>query len=673
MSYTVLARRYRSSTFDDLVGQDHIAQTLKKAIESDRLAHAYLFCGTRGTGKTSTARILAKCLNCQSSKKPVTEPCGKCDSCQSIARGEDIDVIEIDAASNTGVDNVRDVIISSAYNSPARSRFKIFIIDEVHMLSKSAFNALLKTLEEPPSHVKFILATTEPEKVLPTILSRCQRYDFRNIGTREIADHLKSICKTEKIAADDDALLLIAKAGAGSMRDALSLLDRLLSVGEKKLTVEMIEQLLGLPKSQLIFDLAAAIGGGDTKGALSQTDSIITGGLSVDSLVASLIDHLRNLLILRTCGPDSKLVEVPGLSLKELTKQAEQFDPGALSQDIVILEELRRHVRQSQAGRALLDATLVRMSLADQFASISDLLSRAGGNGAPAPTAAQKKKPGEVTASSPSSGTPGEGRGGGSSPPEFSNVKARTNPLPNPPPDYRGRGQEAPPPLAASQTESPDQPSGSSEDDEDDEDDALPAVGKVWESDGPKVSLATLMAQHTATAATSSPNSEPSNVEPVATADLPAKWQALLAAIAQHGPALTGLLTHGQLVAIDEGRAVIRYSKQHETFVKMLERNGKKDLLRDTLSQVLEQAVGVRFEVAEGEAPVATPTVAPVQTQTAVRRSPVPAAVAQPVVQEVASNTIRITDEIRGKLYESEPLIRALVDQLGANIIKLEE
>src|SRR5213082_791811 len=258
MSYTVLARRYRSRTFDEVIGQEHVAQTLKRAIESGRIAHAYLFCGTRGTGKTSMARILAKALNCASVDKPTNEPCGKCDSCLAIARGDDIDVIEIDAASNTGVDNIREVIENAQYR-PARSRFKVYIIDEVHMLSKSAFNALLKTLEEPPSHVKFILATTEPEKVLPTILSRCQRYDFRNIPTREIAKHLRDICGQEKIEADDDALLLVAKAGAGSMRDSLSLLDRLLSIGEKHVTVELVEQLLGLPKSQLIFDLAAAI------------------------------------------------------------------------------------------------------------------------------------------------------------------------------------------------------------------------------------------------------------------------------------------------------------------------------------------------------------------------------------------------------------------------------
>ena len=184
MSYTVLARKYRSANFDELVGQDHIAKTLKKAIETGRIAHAYLFCGTRGTGKTSMARILAKALNCQKSDGPTPDPCGKCDSCLAIARGEDIDVIEIDAASNTGVDNVREIIENAQYR-PARSRFKVYIIDEVHMLSKSAFNALLKTLEEPPSHVKFILATTEPEKVLPTILSRCQRFDFRNISFKQ--------------------------------------------------------------------------------------------------------------------------------------------------------------------------------------------------------------------------------------------------------------------------------------------------------------------------------------------------------------------------------------------------------------------------------------------------------------------------------------------------------
>ncbi|MBV8782468.1 MAG: DNA polymerase III subunit gamma/tau, partial [Phycisphaerae bacterium] len=299
-----------------------------------------------------------------------------------------------DAASNTGVDNVRDIIENSRYR-PARSRFKVYIIDEVHMLSKSAFNALLKTLEEPPSHVKFILATTEPEKVLPTILSRCQRYDFRNIPTREIAAHLREICKAEKIKADEDALLLVARAGAGSMRDSLSLLDRLLSVGEDHLTSDAIEQLLGMPKAQLIVNLAQAIGESDVKGVLSQLETIIQSGLSADTLIASLVDHLRNLLILRACGPDEQLIDFTGVPTEQLQAQAKRFEPATLSQDIAILEELRRNLRTTQAGRALLDATMVRLALADQFVAVDEMLERVAKSPAPAATApslsAQKK------------------------------------------------------------------------------------------------------------------------------------------------------------------------------------------------------------------------------------------------------------------------------------------
>src|SRR5438046_7978640 len=313
-----------------------------------------------------------------------------------------MDVIEIDAASNTQVDKTREVILDHSQYRPARSRFKIYIIDEVHMLSKQSFNALLKTLEEPPEHVKFILATTEPEKILPTIISRCQRYDFRNIPSREIAGHLKEILKKEKIKADEEAVMLIAKAGAGSMRDALSLLDRLLSVGEKQLTVETIEQYLGLPRSQAIFDLAQRIGEGKAAEVLKLADKLICEGLSADTLANSLSDHLRNLLVIRTCGCDSELIEVAGLSAADLEKQAQRFDPVVLTQDITILEDLRRQLRQTQAGRALLDATLVRLALAEQFTSIEELLGEVeSGGGAVAATvggAGQKKKVEQITA-----------------------------------------------------------------------------------------------------------------------------------------------------------------------------------------------------------------------------------------------------------------------------------
>ncbi len=624
MSYTVLARRYRSTNFDELIGQEHIAQTLKKAIESGRVAHAYLLCGTRGTGKTSTARILAKCLNCEKYDKPTTTPCGKCESCKAIARGDDIDVIEIDAASNTGVDNVRDLIANASYR-PARARFKVYIIDEVHMLSKAAFNALLKTLEEPPEHVKFILATTEPEKVLPTILSRCQRYDFRNIPTREIADHLKDICKQEKIKADEDALLLVAKAGAGSMRDSLSLLDRLLSVGEKELTVEMIEQLLGLPRAQLIFDLAQSIGEADVKKTLVQVDKIISGGLSPDTLIASLVDHLRNLLILGTCGPDSTLVEVPGLAMKDLQAQAAKFDPTVLAQDIAVLEELRRQIRTSQAGRALLDAALVRLALAEQFTQIGDLLAAANGQ-ASAP--ALKKKSVEPVA-----------------------------PVPQP----------APPPAAA--------PVAASDPEDDDE---LPAVGKVWDSSGP--SLSELMKQRAAAAVPPAPAPEPVvNIEPIDVKNLPEVWQKLLDALEARGPALHSLVSHGRLATIADGQAVIRYDRRHGTFVKLLERNGKKDTVRDLLTQVTGAPLGVQFEIDPNEE----------EGQVAVMEAPPapPAPIARPVVRREAPSdglatsvasappptpAIRITDELKASLRESEPLIKQLMDELNADIVKVE-
>ena len=656
MSYTVLARRYRSGTFDEVIGQDHVAQTLKKAITAGRVAHAYLFCGTRGTGKTSMARIMAKALNCAASKGPTTEPCGKCDSCLAIARGDDIDVIEIDAASNTGVDNIREVIENSQYR-PARSRFKVYIIDEVHMLSKSAFNALLKTLEEPPEHVKFILATTEPEKVLATILSRCQRYDFRNISAREIAGHLKEICVREKIRADEDALLLVAKAGAGSMRDALSLLDRLLSVGEKNLTAEMVEQLLGLPRSQVLFELAQAVGAGDVKATLSQADAILSNGLSVDALIAALVDHLRNLLILRTCGPDSSLVEVPGLGMDDLVAQASRFDPAVLTQDITILEELRRNIRQSQAGRALLDATLVRMALADQFSSIGDLLSRLDGGGSvmaprqarPAHTtapAAQKKNPELAPIAADTNALPA--------------VSTRPDPVPEPEGlKAAGSAIAAPPPPAVISLE-------------EDDDDDLPRPGKVWT--GP--SLASMMTSATPKPPPPAPDqavpSDPSvaNVEAVDPSNLPGVWQAFLKLLSSHGPMLHSLLAPGRLVGIEEGRAIVRYAPQHETFVKMLERNGKKDIVREKLAQVLGENVGVKFEVdaATEASAVSAPEVPPPRPSPAIRP---PAAPADEPPPPPAQPAMKLTPELIESL-RNDPLIKALMDQMGAQVVKVE-
>jgi DNA polymerase-3 subunit gamma/tau len=389
--YAVLARKYRSRTFDEVVGQTSVAGTLKKAIETGRVHHAYLFCGTRGVGKTSMARILALALNDPTTDAPTPTPDPTTETADAIFKGDDVDVIEIDAASNTGVDNVRDLIENARFR-PMRSRFKVYIIDEVHMLSKAAFNALLKIMEEPPSHVKFILATTEPERVLPTILSRVQRFDFGNIPAQEIVGHLQAVVEHEGRQADDAALRLVARSGAGSMRDSLSLLDRLLSGTDATATldVESATKLLGLPPRQQVYELVDAIGRGDPKQTLGRADALLSGGQSTDTLTAALVDHLHALLVRSVAGGGAELADLAGLDEAELARQAQAFEPATLAQDVAILEELRRQMRSGGAGRALFDATLVRLSLAEQATPIGDLLAAATGQ---AVSTGQKKKP----------------------------------------------------------------------------------------------------------------------------------------------------------------------------------------------------------------------------------------------------------------------------------------
>ena len=272
MSYTVLARRYRSRTFDEVIGQEPISKTLVNSIKAHRIHLAYPFTGTRGVGKASMARILAKALNCLKFDAPTVTPCLECDVCLAIATGEDIDVIEIDAASNTGVDNIRELRNNAAFR-PARCRYKIYIIDEVHMLSTGAFNALLKTLEEPPEHVKFILATTEIQKVPATIQSRCQRFNFRNIGPDEIAGQLESIVKQEGAEADKTVCRRIARLATGSMRDALSILDQLLSLSPKKLTADLLDEVLPPAQDEQIFELLRHAADGDAASVLHLLES----------------------------------------------------------------------------------------------------------------------------------------------------------------------------------------------------------------------------------------------------------------------------------------------------------------------------------------------------------------------------------------------------------------
>jgi len=307
VSYLVLARKWRPQTFSDLVGQEHVSRTLANAIDTNRVAHAFLFTGVRGVGKTTSARIMAKAMNCE--KGPTATPCLVCSQCREIAAGSDVDVQEIDGASYNGVDEVRRLQESLPYR-PARDRFKIFIVDEVHMLSQNAWNAFLKTLEEPPPHVKFIFATTEVHKVPVTILSRCQRYDFRLIPTMLIAARLRYVLEQEKITADDAAITLIAREGAGSMRDAMSLLDQAIAWGGEKLVGEEVARVLGVAARSVLHEISKGLLAGDAAGCLEVTKRLADQGYDIVQVARGILAELRDLVVARVCKDPGDLLDL---------------------------------------------------------------------------------------------------------------------------------------------------------------------------------------------------------------------------------------------------------------------------------------------------------------------------------------------------------------------------
>ncbi|MEW6360025.1 MAG: DNA polymerase III subunit gamma/tau [Planctomycetota bacterium] len=373
MSYLVLARKYRPKTFDDFVGQEAIARTLRNAVDSDRVAHAYLFSGDRGLGKTSMVRVFAKALNCK--KGPTGEPCNKCDACEAIHRGEDIDVVEIDGASHRTVDEISDVLQNVKYR-PSRSRFKIYIIDEVHMLSTHAFNALLKTLEEPPAHVKFFFATTEPNKVLDTIKSRCQRFDFRRLAPPAIAQRLGQICKDEKVKADQPTLMAVARAARGSMRDALSILDQLMSFCGKTLTVADVQNILGLVTDEKIAALVDGLGKRDAAAVLKELDGLVAMGADVIDLLDQLVDYLRDLMVVVSCKGDLELVKNKITDAETVTRQSKLFSAEKLLYMIQLLSEARRKIREGLDPRIVAEMMLVRLTAVEDMQSLPEILSR---------------------------------------------------------------------------------------------------------------------------------------------------------------------------------------------------------------------------------------------------------------------------------------------------------
>jgi len=387
MSYLVLARKWRPQRFAEVVGQRHVSQTLTNALQSDRLSHAYLFAGPRGVGKTSMARILAKALNCE--QQPATEPCNTCAACKAITDSHCLDVLEIDGASNRGIDDVRQLREGVKY-APSSVRTKVYIIDEVHMLTTDAFNALLKTLEEPPRHVYFVLATTEPLKVPPTILSRCQRHDFGRLTVGELAENLRRIVTAEEIAIDEEALRLLARKADGSVRDSLTLLDQVAATGSGPFDAARVQELLGLTGSGLLFALSAAVTAGDGAGALGALQRAYREGVNLQELADELVGHFRQLLLLAFDHDLDELLETTPEERAQLAAQAKGVRAADALRWLRILLDVASTMRRSAHGRVHLEVALVEMAAlprAADLATVLDHLRRTGTTAAGVATA----------------------------------------------------------------------------------------------------------------------------------------------------------------------------------------------------------------------------------------------------------------------------------------------
>ena len=373
MAYTALYREWRPKTFKDVVGQEHITTTLKNQILNERIAHAYLFCGTRGTGKTSTAKVFAKALNCFNLKDG--EPCNECEMCKKINEGLAIDVTELDAASNNGVDKIRDIIEDSKY-PPQEAKYKVYIMDEVHMLSTGAVNAFLKTLEEPPANVIFILATTDPQKLPITILSRCQRFDFRRINNSEITGRLREITESKGVFAEDKSLELIARVSDGAMRDSLSILDQAIAMGDGNVDYNELVSMLGLVTNEYLFQITSAIIERNIENAMTTIDKIVYAGKDIFLFIKDLIAHYRNLLMIKVTNNPEEVLDMSLENISLVKEQGERIRVEEIMRSIRILQEAEEKAKMSKQARLYLELAIIKMCKIEYDTSNEVILGR---------------------------------------------------------------------------------------------------------------------------------------------------------------------------------------------------------------------------------------------------------------------------------------------------------
>jgi DNA polymerase-3 subunit gamma/tau len=548
MSYQVIARKYRPQKFEDVVGQEHVSQTLANAIKAGRIAHAYLFCGPRGTGKTTMARIFAKALNCTGGPKAdfdVADP-----KCVEIADGRSLDVIEIDGASNNGVEQVRELRDTCRF-APASSKFKIYIIDEVHMLSTAAFNALLKTLEEPPAHVKFLFATTDPEKVLPTILSRCQRFDLRRIPANLIVKQLAFIAKEEGVEIDDGALYAIARAADGGMRDAESTLDQLISFCGNKIEEGDVLSMFGLTARSQLLALSQGVLAGEVDGALRELSTLAKSGKDLGRLLSDLLSHIRNLMIFQVSSGDLSLLEVSEAEATMLKEQSGLVNVDALSRILEVLTDCEGRLREAVSKKILIEVALLRAIQARNAVSIDAVLKtlndlRSSGGGAVSSAPASVSAPAKAAAPAPA-------------------------PAPKPFTSLR----EA---MAAQQT-------------------AAPAVAPVPKAEPPKPAPAP-----TPTPAPSpSPVDVPSMFEeekpaaPRANVDIAALWDQVVEAVSRVSPFTRSYLLEAHPVSFANGVFIIGYDPEFSHHLSLVDNSKNHALLQTKFKELGQGEVRVKF------------------------------------------------------------------------------
>lgn len=575
MSYTVFARKYRPQTFDDVIGQEHITTTLKNAIEQDRLAHAYLFVGPRGTGKTSTARIMAKALNCL--KGPSVEPCGACDACAEIAAGTSLDVLEFDAASNTQVDKIREIIIDNVKYAPTRGKYKLYIVDEVHMLSNSSFNALLKTLEEPPAHVKFIFATTDVQKVPTTILSRCQRFDLKRIPALLIKNHLLGIAAKESIALSEAAAETLARGAEGGMRDAESMLDQLVAFCGNTIEEEDVLKIFGFSGRETVNALASALIAGDTPQALGLIHQQAEAGKDLGRLLGDLITHLRNLLVAKA-DPEGIQADLGEESLAALHDQGQQIDMSKLLGLIEQFAEAEARMKWAPNKKMHMEIAMIRAIQTLGQASLTEVIDALADirEGRPV-SRTTTPSPRPPAASAPRPATPAK------------SVAPAVENAPSPKPTQKAV-EQAPVPAPAALKPEPPTPEAPKPPQPIPVVDAVPPAPEAPEPASPTLTAPAAVAS-AATVASAEPASSP---EPATL------WRNLLGEVRRQRPLIAMWVESGALLELEGESLTVGFPTDQSLALEYCDQPNNRKLLESIASQLVGRKLKIRFLKREG-------------------------------------------------------------------------